>query len=283
VGSPTDYTWSISGLAVGASATRATSFTPSYAGARTAWGFADSTNAVIENNEGNNIACDPYGIVSGGEPDLVTAVSVTPDPTTVGATTTMTITVTNAGPTAAGAFTLAGWRHRASAPGPATPPHVSLPIPGLGPGATATRWQSFTPSYSGGRTAWGFADRTQVILETNEANNIASYGYTISAPGGSGALTMSAATAEPTRGGQVAITYSLSAPASVELRIRNVAGRLVARLRPGEREAGSSTETWNALGSGGARVPAGLYLCEVVARTEEGQSARAVASVRLGR
>ena len=54
-------------------------------------------------------------------------------------------------------------------------------------------------------------------------------------------------------------------------------------VRAGERQAGSHTETWNGLGSGGARVPAGTYLCEVVARTEEGQSARAAASVRLGR
>ena len=81
----------------------------------------------------------------------------------------------------------------------------------------------------------------------------------------------------------MAISYSLSAAADVEVRIRNIAGRLVARLHTGEREAGSNTETWNGLSAAAARVPAGVYLCEIVARTPDGHSTRAVASVRLAR
>ena len=81
----------------------------------------------------------------------------------------------------------------------------------------------------------------------------------------------------------MAISYSLSAPAEVELRVRNVAGRPVARLAIGAREAGSHSEAWSGLSARGSAVPAGLYLCEVVAQTESGQSASAVAGVRLGR
>ena len=283
VGSPPDVTWPFSGLAVGTMESRSTTFTPAYPGPRIAWALADSTNAVIENNEGNNVSYDNYAIVTGNEPDLIPTVTVTPDPTTVGATTTLSVTVDNAGSTAAGPFTLAGWRHRASAPGLATPPQLSWPMAGLGLVATVTVTDTFTPNYAGSRTAWAFADQTQAILETNEANNIPSDAYTINAASGNGALAVTAASAEPTRGGRVAISYSLSAPADVEVCIRNIAGRLVARLHAGEREAGASTETWTGLGNGGARVPAGVYLCEIVARNEGGHSARAIASARVAR
>ena len=190
VGSPADVTWPISGLAVGASATRTTTFTPSYSGARKAWVLADNTNVVIENNEGNNIAYQPYGIITGNEPDLVPDVAMTPNPTTIGATTTMTVTVQNTGSSGAGAFALDGWIHRSVAPGVGTTPQVSWPVSSLAAGATATRTHTFVPNYAGARTAWAFADRGQAILETAETNNIASEAYTISATGVPDAFTV---------------------------------------------------------------------------------------------
>jgi flagellar hook assembly protein FlgD len=126
-------------------------------------------------------------------------------------------------------------------------------------------------------------DYTDAILETDETNNVSSDGFSISAKSSSAVLAVTAASASPTSGGQVGISYSLSAPAEVEVRIRNVSGRPVARIAVGAREAGAHSEAWSGLSASGARVPAGAYLCEIVAKTEGGQNASAVAAVRLGR
>ena len=284
VGSPLDVTCSISGLAPDATEVRTATFTPNYTGSRTAWGFADSANDVIENNEVNNIASRRYEIVPADAPDLVASISVTPDPIALGTEATAVARIDNAGRSDAGESAAGVWFHRSDPPVVGTPPDREGLVPALEAGrAFSTPPLRFTPGFAGDRTAWVFADIQQDILETNESNNVASDDYTIAEVVATGALAVTAAGAEATRGGQVAVGYSLSAPASVEVRLRNVAGRLVARVRAGERDAGTHTETWNGLGTGGARVPAGLYLCEIVARNEDGQSARAVASVRLGR
>ena len=186
IGSPPDVTWFVPGMASMSMTTRNDGFTPNYPGARTAWALADSTNVVVENNEGNNIVQYPYAIVTGGEPDLAPTVSVTPDPTSVGATTTLRIDVNNAGSVAAGPFTLAGWRHRATAPGAVAPPQLTWPMIGLGIAATVSVTDTFTPDYAGSRTAWAFVDQGQAVVETNETNNIDGAAYTISAAGGAG-------------------------------------------------------------------------------------------------
>ena len=218
VGSPPDYTCAIASLASGASTTSATTFTPGYSGARMAWALADSANAVVENDEVNNIASDAYTIAAGNEPDLVASVTVTPDPLMLGDTATLTVGVQDLGSSGAGAFTLAGWFHRTDAPVIGSPPDASWAISGLAAAGWAERTSTFTPGHAGSRTAWAFADSAEAVLETSESNNITSATYVIA----------------------------------------------------------------EARGSGGARVPAGAYLCEIVARNEAGQSARAVASVRMG-
>jgi hypothetical protein len=193
------------------------------------------------------------------------------------------IDVENVGSTAAGPFVLAGWHHRATAPGPATSAPLKWPMVGLGTAATVSVTDTFKPAFDGARTAWAFVDHGQTVVELNETNNVARYDYAITAAGGSGALAVTAASASPTDGGHVAIAYSLSAVADVEIRIRNVAGRAIARLAVGQCEPGASSQTWTGLSASGARAPAGTYLCEIVARAVDGQRARAVASVRLRR
>jgi hypothetical protein len=68
------------------------------------------------------------------------------------------------------------------------------------------------------------------------------------------------------------ITFSLSAPATVEVHVRNIAGRLVRTVTPGQDcAAGLSTLVWNCQ----------IYLVEVCARSASGSQSRALATVSL--
>lgn len=78
------------------------------------------------------------------------------------------------------------------------------------------------------------------------------------------------------------IAYSLSTAADIQLCVRNIAGRSIARVGVGEREAGFQMETWNGLSASGLAAPAGLYLVEIRARAEGGHQVRAVAPVQHG-
>ena len=85
-------------------------------------------------------------------------------------------------------------------------------------------------------------------------------------------------------GGNVCISYTLSAAAAVEVEIRNVAGRLVRRLGTGSLSpAGAHDLLWNCAGDSGLRVPAGNYLVCVTGRTESGQVVKAVQPVSVRR
>jgi flagellar hook assembly protein FlgD len=78
------------------------------------------------------------------------------------------------------------------------------------------------------------------------------------------------------------ITFSLSAPATVEVHVRNIAGRLVRTVTPGQDcAAGLSTLVWNCQSDAGLRVPNGIYLVEVCARSASGSQSRALATVSL--
>lgn len=56
------------------------------------------------------------------------------------------------------------------------------------------------------------------------------------------------------------LTYSLPVAQSVRLEVLDLQGRSVRTLASGPHPAGSHTRTWDGTGSGGARVPPGLYL-----------------------
>lgn len=66
----------------------------------------------------------------------------------------------------------------------------------------------------------------------------------------------------------VVFTYSLSAEAAVDVRVRNIAGTVISnialdRLSP----AGQNSILWNGRNTRGSLVPAGRYLCEIIARS----------------
>ena len=88
-------------------------------------------------------------------------------------------------------------------------------------------------------------------------------------------LIMAGATALQAPGGNVEIRVHLLSPASVSLRVCNVAGRVVCsvpdRLTGG---VGERLILWNARSDTGRRLPAGAYLLELTARSPDGPSTR---------
>jgi flagellar hook assembly protein FlgD len=90
-------------------------------------------------------------------------------------------------------------------------------------------------------------------------------------------------TAVPTRSG-AHITFSLSTDATVEVRVLNIAGRLLRTLAPGLAcSAGPNTLTWPGLSDTGLAVPSGRYLIQVRARTLSGTQSQAITPVQIER
>lgn len=96
-------------------------------------------------------------------------------------------------------------------------------------------------------------------------------------------LTVSALAARPAGDG-VSLVYTLSRDAAVRARVLNIAGRPVrVILNDQVAPAGANTVVWNLASQQGAKVPSGLYLFEVEARSEDGQSVRGIHPFRVVR
>lgn len=81
--------------------------------------------------------------------------------------------------------------------------------------------------------------------------------------------------------GGARITYLLSRPGDVEVRVLNSSGRLVRRLGPGSASAGLNSAVWDGRGNRGEFVPRGVYLIQVSVRDEEGQAFQAVRTLTV--
>ena len=98
-----------------------------------------------------------------------------------------------------------------------------------------------------------------------------------------GILGVSGVAAIPTTTG-VELAFTLSAEAAVTVTVSNLAGRRVATVtRAAPLPEGLQRLAWDGRGDTGTAVPGGRYLVSIEARTEEGQVARALAPVVLGR
>lgn len=86
-------------------------------------------------------------------------------------------------------------------------------------------------------------------------------------------------------GGNCTISYALSAPATVSVEIRNIAGLVIKRVVSGQVcPAGANTILWNGRSESGSRVPAGRYLCQISARSPEtGQGSNVVTTFEVTR
>ena len=82
----------------------------------------------------------------------------------------------------------------------------------------------------------------------------------------------------------VAIVYSLSSAATVDVEVLNIAGRRIATVSSGElTPAGTAQTLWSMRNSAGSLVPSGTYLVNITARTESGQQTSALRTMQIQR
>ncbi len=80
------------------------------------------------------------------------------------------------------------------------------------------------------------------------------------------------------------IAFSVSRPATITCKVRNMAGRIVKTLRPAAvQSVGSSVILWDGRSDAGCTVPAGQYLVEMAANAQDGQTARRLTVLSLSR
>jgi len=116
-----------------------------------------------------------------------------------------------------------------------------------------------------------------------EASN-RSFAVTVK-PAQQAGLLISSFSVVPLRAGRGAeLRFGLSADATVDISVLNVAGRVVQRVREAvATEAGSHTITWTGRSMNDTALPNGTYLCVLRAKAPDGQQARAVRPISLGR
>ncbi len=103
-------------------------------------------------------------------------------------------------------------------------------------------------------------------------------------PAQQGTLLISGLTAVRSRAGTWDIAFNLSADASVDARIYNIAGRRVADIGHAQQlPRGPASLTWNARSLTDTAVPTGTYLLRLTARTEAGEQASAVTLLQVSR
>ncbi len=129
---------------------------------------------------------------------------------------------------------------------------------------------------SGGsyRVTGGFIAAAQMVGDSDSGGDVVA---------GAASGLVSALTAVPTADG-AQITFTLSSAATVRVRVLNIAGRVIRTVTP-EREcpAGLTTLVWSGVSDGGLRTPNGVYVVEVVARSEGGAQARGITPVQVAR
>jgi len=104
------------------------------------------------------------------------------------------------------------------------------------------------------------------------------------APTGAASLAATGVTAAMAGGGNVEVRVTLSAAATVDADVVNMAGRQVGTIcRAREMETGSAVVLWGATSDRGTRLPSGRYLIRVSARAEDGQQTGAIAPLQLVR
>jgi flagellar hook assembly protein FlgD len=97
-------------------------------------------------------------------------------------------------------------------------------------------------------------------------------------------LQITGMSALPTRGGQASVQFTLSAAASVSVRILNTAGRPVRTVCEARNcDGGTNLMLWNCRTDGGLSAPNGTYLVEMTAASPDGSRSRVITTVRLQR
>lgn len=150
-------------------------------------------------------------------------------------------------------------------------------LSGLGSDVVLTLIDTTTGQRCYMRTASSYSYRSR---ETNEARVL----ELVAQERGANTLAVTSLSAQQTSGGQVAITYAVSVPASVDIVIRNISGVPVATVvQDRGASAGVNTVVWNKTNGRGAPVPTGRYICHVTARCPDtGQLANVLSAFVVG-
>lgn len=97
-------------------------------------------------------------------------------------------------------------------------------------------------------------------------------------------LRLSQVRVQQTRGGAVGIQFVLNKPASVRARVMSAQGKSLREIEPASsRQAGMHSLQWDGRDASGTALPAGAYLIELSAVTEELETVRTVVPVVLKR
>ncbi len=98
-------------------------------------------------------------------------------------------------------------------------------------------------------------------------------------------LGLTATTRAAAGGGGLEIIYALSSEATVDVQVRNIAGRVVRKVAANRQTGeGQNTLTWNGFSDAGTVVPAGTYIVQVTARsTETGEQASVIRTATIAR
>lgn len=97
-------------------------------------------------------------------------------------------------------------------------------------------------------------------------------------------LLISNVTVGPTRGTSVSFSYGLSSGAQVTAEIVGPTGRRVRRIEDGRvTRSGINSMTWDRRDDAGRSVPAGVYMLQMTATTEDGEMVKTVRPVLLAR
>ena len=97
-------------------------------------------------------------------------------------------------------------------------------------------------------------------------------------------VALSAVSAQAVGGGRQALVFTLSAPAEVEITVRNLAGRVVRTLTENfDGQPGVNTVSWDGRSDQGLPVPGGLYGISLTARTLGGAQSQTITTCMVRR
>ncbi|MCZ6690814.1 MAG: hypothetical protein O7H41_14575 [Planctomycetota bacterium] len=167
---PGDVTSLVASLDAGASQTLMFTRTATPAGTYSSWAQVDTTDAVAEVDEGNNVA----------GPEAVTVISVLPDllitrfvSVISGSNVTYSIDLMNVGSGDAGPFDLDLYYDLPGAPLPQATGDQTMAVVGLASGASTMLTFGRTATPAGTYSSWVQVDAAEVVAEGDEGNNIA--------------------------------------------------------------------------------------------------------------
>ncbi|MGC8783252.1 MAG: FlgD immunoglobulin-like domain containing protein [Armatimonadota bacterium] len=90
-------------------------------------------------------------------------------------------------------------------------------------------------------------------------------------------LRISQVKVQQTRGSMIGMQFMLSQPASTQVRVLSASGKIVREIEKAvARSAGVQNVQWDGRDTSGTALPAGAYLLEVIAASDEMEQARAV-------